>query len=94
MTDRNRTSTAYRCRRVMNSHALASPRCRSSLTFWYSDQVIVPAPGVESMMAAIMLMIRSGDVEVMCSLVEDGPTVQLANGRAKETGRDPWDQAD
>ena len=40
--------------------------------FWCSDQVIVPAPGMKGMMAAIMWMIRSGEIEVMCSLIEDG----------------------
>jgi hypothetical protein len=41
------------------------------LYFWCSDQVIVPTAGVPAMMAAVMEMIRSGDIEVMCSLIED-----------------------
>ncbi|HET9519158.1 MAG TPA: hypothetical protein VFO77_15655 [Actinoplanes sp.] len=39
--------------------------------FWCSDQVIVPEPGVPAMMAAITEMIRSGDIEFMCGLVQD-----------------------
>ncbi|MCX5067780.1 hypothetical protein OOJ91_18220 [Micromonospora lupini] len=40
--------------------------------FWCSDLVIVPRPGVEAMVAALGEMIRSGDVDVMLSKVEDG----------------------
>jgi hypothetical protein len=39
--------------------------------FWCSDQVIVPEPGVAAMVAAVDEMIRSGDIEVMCSRIED-----------------------
>ncbi|MFD6568718.1 hypothetical protein [Micromonospora profundi] len=40
--------------------------------FWCSDLVIVPRPGVEAMVAALGEMIRSGDVDVILSKVEDG----------------------
>lgn len=40
--------------------------------FWCSDLVIIPRPGVEAMVAALGEMIRSGDVDVMLSKVEDG----------------------
>ncbi|MBY8875574.1 hypothetical protein K7640_27465 [Micromonospora sp. PLK6-60] len=39
--------------------------------FRCSDQVIVPEPGVGAMVAAVDEMIRSGDIEVMCRLIED-----------------------
>jgi hypothetical protein len=39
--------------------------------FWCSDQVIVPRPGVPAMMEAVTEMIRSGDITVMCGLVND-----------------------
>ncbi|MGC4837656.1 hypothetical protein ACLQ3D_24460 [Micromonospora vinacea] len=40
--------------------------------FWCSDLVIIPRPGVEAMVAALGEMIRSGDLDVMLSMVEDG----------------------
>ncbi|GHJ12993.1 hypothetical protein TPA0908_09880 [Micromonospora sp. AKA38] len=40
--------------------------------FWCSDLVIVPRPGVEAMVAALGEMIRSGEVDVILSKVEDG----------------------
>ncbi|MET7376231.1 hypothetical protein [Micromonospora arida] len=40
--------------------------------FWCSDLVIIPRPGVEAMVAALGEMIRSGDVDVMLSKLEDG----------------------
>lgn len=46
--------------------------------FWCSDQVIVPEPGVPAMMAAIAEMIRSGDIEFMCGLVQDDADVDEA----------------
>ncbi|WP_146755468.1 hypothetical protein [Micromonospora saelicesensis] len=39
--------------------------------FWCSDLVIIPRPGVEAMVAALGEMIRSGDVDVMLSKLED-----------------------
>jgi hypothetical protein len=39
--------------------------------FWCSDQVIVPRPGVPAMMEAVSEMIRSGDITIMCGLVDD-----------------------
>jgi hypothetical protein len=46
--------------------------------FWCSDQVIVPKPGVPAMMAAIAEMIRSDDIAVMCSLIEDDDEEEAA----------------
>ncbi len=43
--------------------------------FWGSDQVIIPRPGIPAMIEALDELIRSGDVEFMCSEV----------GRAGET---------
>ncbi|MFI7598392.1 hypothetical protein [Actinoplanes sp. NPDC049681] len=40
--------------------------------FWCSDQVIVPRPGVPSMMEAVAEMVRSGDITFICGLVDDG----------------------
>ncbi|MGC4757656.1 hypothetical protein [Micromonospora trifolii] len=40
--------------------------------FWCSDLVIIPRPGVEAMVAALGEMIRSGDLDVMLSKLEDG----------------------
>ncbi|MEV4479461.1 hypothetical protein [Micromonospora coxensis] len=39
--------------------------------FWCSDQVIVPEPGVAAMVAAVDEMILSGDIEIMCSRIEE-----------------------
>lgn len=39
--------------------------------FWCSDLVIIPRPGVEAMVAALEEMIRTGDIDVMLSKVED-----------------------
>ncbi|MGW3891810.1 hypothetical protein ACWD69_24235 [Micromonospora chokoriensis] len=39
--------------------------------FWCSDLVIIPRPGVEAMVAALAEMIRTGDIDVMLSEVED-----------------------
>ena len=41
--------------------------------FWCSDLVIVPRPGVGAMVAALGELIRSGDIDVILSKVEDGP---------------------
>jgi hypothetical protein len=38
--------------------------------FWASDLVIVPVPGVNAMVAAAEEMIRSGDIEFMCGVVD------------------------
>lgn len=39
--------------------------------FWCSDLVIIPRPGVETMVAALEEMIRTGDIDVMLSKVAD-----------------------
>ncbi|MFG2010769.1 hypothetical protein ACGFNF_17015 [Micromonospora sp. NPDC048868] len=55
---------------ILNRHANTG-ETDGGRYFWCSDQVIVPEPGVDAMVAAVDEMIRSGDIEVMCSLIEE-----------------------
>lgn len=48
--------------------------------FWCSDLVIVPSPGVPTMVAAVDELIRSGDIDAVLSKVQD--TGDHPEGRA------------
>ncbi|MFF0151340.1 hypothetical protein [Micromonospora sp. NPDC005203] len=60
---------------ILRRHA-SSGEAGGGRYFWCSDQVIVPEPGVAAMAAAVDEMIRSGDIEVMCSRIEERPDDQ------------------